>query len=256
MAGFCYFLETQDSSISRETIEEVGLGYAFENSPECSESLAETPTGSHGVFFADHVRLGEGMRAGYFPDEQEWLVIPATDPKIAVGYWSKHKPSPEDLMRESPLPGLAVKLADENFWTVPTVRKPTGQEWHCELPCRLTLNEQGRLVSGTPLSKYQRLWEITEPVAKRMLEADTHKGEPLSDEQAASIAVELLQANYVIDVPELVLLNALATDGSLGIVCSVAVMKDRLLSWIDTLQKKSNDQQTDTGSISANGGKV
>ena len=259
MSGFVYFVETKQKSLDLDGIRELGLGYAFESSPECSEALGDTPTGGRGLFFADHERLGE-MRAGYAPDEQSWRDLPNLEgqPRRAIGFWKHRRPTPNDLQRKQTATGLLVRLNDDEMWQIPTVRKWDEQsnEWLCDLPCLYDYDSQGKLCRGQAIEKYRHLWDITAPIASLLFAAETDpEAEEVTDDQAAEAAVELLKANYLVDLPELVVLDVLAK-GSLALIVNAAVMKDRLLEWIDTLQKKSDDPSTSTGSTTVAGKKV
>ncbi len=259
MAGFVYFVETKHKSLDLDGIRELRLGYAFESTPECSEALGDTPTGGKGLFFADHERLGK-MRAGYAPEEQTWRDLPDLEgqPRRAIGFWKEHRPTPKDLQRKQTAPGLLVRLGDDEMWQIPTVRKWDEQanEWRCDLPCLYDYDKKGKLCQGQAIEKYRHLWDITAPIASLLFAAETDPdAEVVSDDQAAEVAVELLKANYLVDLPELVVLDALG-EGSLALIVNAAVMKDRLLEWIDTLQKKSEGPSTPTGSTTVAGKKV
>jgi len=249
MVGFLYEADGARSSIDLDGIAAIGLGYAFENAPECSECLRESPLGGRGLIFADSKRTG-GKRTGWYPEQQTWRELPEIDgqPRRAIGYWNEAKPTPADLARSTMLPGLLVRLADEQMWQVPTVREydEGSNEWRCELPCLFDYNGKGELVRGLPLPAHKHLWDVTAPVASILFGAGDD-ATSVTDQQMCDVAVALLQANYVISLPELVVLGALSDNGLLAFIVHAATNRPQLLSWIEELQKKSNDPSTATG---------
>ena len=251
MAGFCYFVEGDLKSLDLQTIEGLSLSYAFDSAPACRESAGKTPSGNRGLFFADSNRLGELM-PGYYPDKQTWREMPTVEgqPRLFVGYWNDAKPTPQDLAREKPVDGLMVKLADGNMWQVPEVRNYNEQtnEWECRLPCYLDYDMSGKIKRGLPMAEYSLLWDATAPLGSELFDAEVEGRAPeVDDQQMADCVAALLQANYAVSFPELVVLGVLTDTGDLAFIVMAACKKDKLLLWMDTLQKKSGSPLTLTG---------
>lgn len=244
MAGFLYIIEGERKAVSLAEIAELGLGYAFDGSPTCCES--QSPSGVRGLCIADSSRLGDRV-PGYYPQEQTWRELPAVAgrPRIWVGLWNAEKPTATSLQRGKMVNGLVVHLADGDRWQVPEVRCHDGQQWECRLPCYLDYDSDGKLKRGEPLLDYRALWESTSSIASALFAAETDGSRAeVTDQEMVDCAVSLLQANYAVSFPELVLLNTLSDGGDTALIVMAACRKDRLLGWVDLLQKKSESPAT------------
>ncbi len=244
MAGFLYFISEDTRPLTPERIRAMGLGYAFTANPENSAVSGKSPNGKSGNVFADSTRQN-GRRAGYYAEQQTWRKLPHVEgrPELWVGYWNDAKPTPEDLQRGKLLRGPKLTLADGAAWQVPIVRRfdEAAQRWESELPAYLDYDESGQVVRGQPVDEYTRLWELTAPLADAQFARDA--GEegatgPTDADVYAAVAA-LLQANYVVDLPELIALRALQ-ESDAGTICLVACRYEQLMAWIADDQKKTD----------------
>lgn len=251
MSGFVYFVEEVRPSIDLERVRELNLGHAFEGSIECSEGLSSGPCElGRGLFFSASKRLGK-HRTGFFPDVQTWRRLPEIEgePQTALGFWTDDPPTPETLARSRQLRGLLVTLNKGAKWQIPSVRAldPSSQLWSCELPRHFDFDATGKLTPGRPQDDYAYLWDLTAPLALALFETEETTDEA-TDAMVANVAVELLKANYLVDVPELVQVEAFLDDEgySFGLILAAACMKDRLMDWVDTVKKNGRDRSTST----------
>lgn len=250
MAGFCYFIEGDLKSINLEKIAELGLAYAFDSAPACRESGMQNPSNSRGLFFADSRRLGD-LAPGYYPDLQEWREMPTVEgrPRLFIGYWNDHKPTPKDLQREKLVDGLMVKLGDGLMWQVPEICEYSElvKEWECRLPSYLDFDMSGKVIKGRPVGDYLRLWDAVAPLASRIMESEAAGQESdVTDQELADAVALLLGANYAVTFPELSVLRLLTDTGDMALILAAACKKKKLLSWLD-VQKKSEYPPTSTG---------
>lgn len=234
MSYFLYF-KAGGGKVTRADVEQYGLDYALGESIETREVLAGPDGSAGGWVFCDSYRAGN-RAAAYQPDQQTWRELPHREgrPALWVGYWNDAKPTPASLQRPAMLPGAGVLLADGHQWTVPIVRRAIESDsqlvaYECQLPCYLDYDAEGRVTKGRVLGVHQRLWDLTAPVA----DAKFGTGDPLeSEQQLYTAVVALLRANYVVDLPELVLLGVLADDESLALVVQVSCRYDQLRQWV------------------------
>lgn len=246
MAGFLYFRAGDTRPITRDLIAKYGLGYAFTGGLTNRPTSSTSPSGTPGLVFADASRQ-EGQDVGYHPDRQTWRKLPRVEgrPELWVGYWNEAKPGPSDLERTPMLRGPKVRLADGNSWQIPIVRRfdDIEQQWRCELPAYLDVDDSGRVVRGTPRGEYAKLWEITTPLADSRIDGGT-----ITDDELFAAIEALLQANYVVGLSELTAIHALSDDETLAIICTVATRYDTFVSWLESAKKK-NVEQTPNGEI-------
>ena len=261
MGGFVYFVEEQRSSITMDRIAELGLAHAFEGMVESSEGLSGGPVDlGRGLFFSAYKRLGKGQRTGFYPEAQIWRRLPQIEgqPPRAIGHWKDDPPTPESLQRTRQLPGLLVTLPNGGDWQIPSVRSldDTGQLWTCELPRHFDFDETGKLIPGRPQDKFAYLWELTAPLAAKLWGPEADDTEA-TDDEVALVVIELLKANYLVDVPELVQIDAFLDDGgqSFGMILSAACRKEALLRIIEDV-KKNGSPETPTTSNTTDGNVV
>lgn len=243
MAGFLYFRAGDTRPITRDLIAKYGLGYAFTGGLTNRPTSSTSPSGTPGLVFADASRQ-EGQDVGYHPDRQTWRKLPRVEgrPELWVAYWNEAKPGPGDLERMPMLAAdVTIRLADGNPWRIPRVREYNGVtgEWECLLPSLYDYGDDGRLFPAKPLAEHARLWEITAPVASALCLAGDEVAS-VTEEQVQLASVELVKANYVVDMPELVAIGALATGDTFASIILAACRGKTLLDWIATLQKKSD----------------
>lgn len=242
--NFLYFKSGNTSKVvSKEDVAELGLEYALGQSIENREVL-NGPGGQKGVVFCDSERSGD-RAAGYFPDQQTWREMPARDgrPPLYIGYWNDAPPTPASLARKTQLPAAPVLMADDRYWQIPIVRNYDEQSdtYTSNLPAYLDYDEQGNITKGRVLGCYKRLWDLTAPVA----DIKFGTGDPnVSEQQLFTAVVALLQANYVVDLPELAVLGVLADDYSLTAAIEVSCRLDRLKRWIAEAEEQKKTTTT------------
>lgn len=245
MAGFRYFISGETRPLDRARVEALGLGYAFTGGIENRSLGPVSPNGLPGTVFADDTRQGD-KAAGYYPDEQTWRKLPRREgrPELWVGYWNDAKPTPADLIRPRTIRGgVDIILADGNAWKIPVVRRfdEVEQKWRSALTTYVDIDEDGKPIKGDPLEEYAHLWDITAPLAEGMFNGEATA---TTDEQVYAAVIALIQANYVVDLPELVAIRALANDDTLGLVVMAATRYEQLAEWLGALQKKTNQAES------------
>lgn len=221
MAGFLYFLSGDTRAMTVDRARKLGLGYAFPAGLTTRETTHNSPSKTAGVVFADPKRVDD---VGYFADRQTWRKLPTVEgrPELWVGYFNDAKPGPEDLRRANGLPGeVAMTLGDGNRWLIPTLTEfdaetKTGP---CELPAPLDFDDEGNLFTSKPVGEYGELWDAIHPVALSVCFGSDDADSPIKNASTKDIreaAFRLLRANYVVDMPELVVLGCLRNDATLS----------------------------------------
>ena len=238
-----------------EQIREWGLGYAFEQSPEC-RLVSRGPLGSDlgaGCIFHDPKR-NVGVQFRLNEEEQHWRRIETRqgkEPEIWLGWNKEAPPKPSDLERESMLPGFTVKLADGNDWTLPVVCR---FDWETNdrlsvLPSYFDIDSRGRLVMGEIQERHRWLWELTQPAWDAMLtEAD------FDDQAALAIVGGLYSANYVVNAMEMLALRCFGPmrHSPAGLV-ALAIDYLTWKKWHDAQKKTSPSHSTTAGSSTSPG---
>lgn len=249
MAGFLYFRSGEQTSPTLDTLTKWGLGYAFEAGPDCRVVMGATPSGAAGSIFADPARQSRSVKLDMAG--QTWRKLPSVvgRPDLYLGYWSDSPPQPRDLARPAMLRGVPMTLGDGNEWQIPIVRRWDGQAYESVLPAYVDFDENGLPIRGNPVAKYARLWEVTTPVADAHLGGDVE----LTDKQVIDGAVALLQANYVVDLPELATLQVLVDDDQLALISLAANRFDQLKALLESesSDQKKSEQLATTGAGNA-----
>jgi len=163
VSGLLYYIPGQTRAIKLEQLPELGLAHAFEGRLTPRE-VSRGPDGDRGVVIADPDRLSEHL-LGYWPERQTWHKIPgAADKPVWLGSPHGERVEPRDLIRETPLAGHWVHLADGQDWLVPVARGLADDEdsltWYSALPAAVTLDDAGNWTRGGVVAKYQQLWQI------------------------------------------------------------------------------------------------
>jgi hypothetical protein len=135
-----------------------------------------------------------------------------------LGYDAADPPGPEHLVRDEPIEGHPVTLADGHSWTVPIIRSVMHGS---QLPQQLVLDERGQW-TATPLEIYarheadaERIWQHV--MAEAEAEADEHgeqleQPEPIDFDELMRIVIDTLAINYRIDKTIVSALGLLTTD--------------------------------------------
>lgn len=255
MAGFVYFRSGDTRSVDLDAVRSWGLGYAF-NQVECRQTNDKSPSGKPGLAFADPERI-KPRATGVDMSAQTWrrLTFNPNGPELFVGYWNDAKPTPADLARPNMLHGDSVLLADDHRWQIPKVRRfdEAIPGFSCALPSYWDLDDKGNPKAGAVLAAYRHLWDATAPYASRKFEAEIEDDAvPPTDAELLRCVAELLKANYVVDLPELVLIQALSSEENTALVPLSAVDFFELWKWTAS-QKKTESPPTADGSITSDG---
>jgi len=257
MAGFLYFKPNHLTPLAPADIKAWGLGYAFTGPLAHCVCQRNTPNGQPGTVFADAHRMGE-LAIAMDMAQQDWRPMPGGD--LYVGYWRNHKPTPEDLERPTQITGYKVKLADDQQWQIPLVRRfdVSQRTTVSNLPCYMELDEQGKWQRGQVLDVHAHLWNVTEPIADALIGEYVHGRPPVvDDEKIMAAIVSLLMANYVVSAAELSLMHAFTSEANTHAAVMSACDWPTFLQWYETdEQKKSALEPPPGGSTMYAGGMV
>lgn len=247
MAGFLYFKPNHmQPRVTMQNIADWGLSYAFDVEPSTRE--VNYPGVGKGILFGDESRLG-GLVIGLHPEQQTWRKIPGGD--CLVGIYNEAKPTPVDLLRSSEFNGYSITLNDGNQWSIPAVVQVLEGEQVSNLPCKLDVDDNGKICDGAPIEKYQYLWELTSPYADAFMSGgeitDIERDDVLRD------AVELLAVNYHVGLAEAILLElftANITELPLTI-CLAAIDYPTWAAWNAQLKKTESPAEIAGSSTAA-----
>lgn len=223
MSSLIYFIENHKAAPKLEDLEAWGIAYAFDGLPsyhaDCSApiSVGGNSPGGSGYLLTDDTRLKPYVPA-IRPDEQVWRKMPSRPecPVIWVGYYSKAKPTPDSLLRNEPLGGFEVELADKNRWMVPLVQLyDDNVDPLSQLPCHVDLNNEGKVIRGKVIEKHRELAEACEsffdawtlsaiPAIQEGLDEWSFEYEPT---RVVSQATTVLASNYRLGLVEVIMLG-------------------------------------------------
>jgi hypothetical protein len=260
MAGFIYFISGDERPMAPDKARKLGLGYAFTGNLENSGVNHNSPSGKPGNVFGDTSRHN-GKRVGYFADQQTWRKMPRVEgrPELWVGYWNDSKPTPADLARHPMLPGeVVMTLGDGEQWLIPTLTEfdQETQSGQCQLPAPLDYDEDGNLVNGKPTGAYGQLWDAVHPVALGVCfgsnAEDSDIKEP-NEKQVRDAAFAIIGANYVVSMPELVVLGALQSDATFRNIILASCRGRWLIDAVNELSKKNEPPSVADGSDTSAG---
>lgn len=262
MAGFLFFLEGEPRQINLTHLAELGVGHLFDASCQCrTMPTSHTPTGRPGSLFAQQDKHAEGFVIDYDPDAQHWLCDEQGDPmplpgtNVYIGLLVADPPTSADLLRKKTLPGTPIELLAGGEWIVPTVRRfdALTAGWQSALPCYVGMDRTGRPTRGRTLQQYAHLWDVTEPICAAMLAMRTGEGSGPTDQEFTDAAVTLLQANYLVDLATLVLLDALDVT-TVSVAVMVATRWWEFAQWVsDNEAEKKNPDSAVPGLTTAVG---
>jgi hypothetical protein len=154
MAGFLYYAPGRQRPLTTADATEQALcDLGLEHLATAIQSRAvmnHGPDGGCGLLFAP---TNSVKRLGYHPDAQEWRQGPA----CWVGWEGENPPTPEDLARDTQLPGVELTLADGQTWTVPVAQFWDGRT---QLPCVYGLQDGNAVPEVVPaLRPFQKAVE-------------------------------------------------------------------------------------------------
>ena len=270
MAGTLYFRPGPLVKPSLDDARALGLSHAFTYRPTAREIIgrgpgpAESPggiagksTGTPGVVFADASRMGDAA-IGYYPDAQTWHQVdrPAGEPELYVGWYTDQPPTPADLLRAEPLPGVPVKLGDGREWLVPVLQEWRGDDDPmCRLPCPLTRRADGQWMRGDVVAAYRETWDracqLWDVIIAAMRETPAGGKTGYAFAGLHDFACELLSINYAVSWPEVSALE-LFLPATAARVCEAAI---DLPTFIDWVQKKT-EAETPAGGSTASAGQT
>ena len=249
MAGFIYFKPGHSSPrVTMQNIADWGLSHALDVEPTTRE--VSFPEVGKGMIFGDESRLN-GMTIGLHPDEQTWRKIPGSE--CHVGLYNDARPTPSDLLRRDQFRGYNIALQDGNSWAIPAAVQVLEGEPQSNLPCKLDVDDEGKICDGEPLEKYRYLWELTEPYADVFLHGSKNI-EEIDSNDLLRDAVSLLAVNYRVGLAEVILLElftANLTEGPLSI-CLAAIDYPTWADWQEQ-QKKTTFVAETAGYSTADG---
>ncbi len=254
MSGFIYYLSGYQGALTPDTVERVGLGYAFDSAPSCAE--VSGPDGKRGLVFADLDRA-EPPPLGYCETTQKWRRVPQrSETPVAqawVGLVATSPPAPSCLRRPKALPGEEVELLDGSKWLIPHAKQfleeRDGQVgWMITLPRAVDINDSGEFVEGDVSKQYRELWRVAEGFTGQMgtaIEEASNKEQSFNVQAHLLDAVRAIQANYYVDGIELAMLSALSIETAGEVMMT-------LIDW-HTFQELMSKKKLSDGLNSANG---
>lgn len=255
---FLYYRPVHNRKVTLDDVKRWGLEYAFDVPPVCAQVAHRTPDGNDGRVFLRSNKDGEAPQINI--DKQTWRKLPGErmGEAVWVGMWNEAKPGPRELFKTSGLPGYEYELLDGNTWVIPLVRQYIGDAHECALPRLMDFDEDGNAKDGEVIAKYRHLWELTKPIVDDLLasyELGPEQSEPLTKQQAASTAMELLATNYRVSIAEMTLLEAIANDSTVSGLCAIACdwpeLVRRLNAQSEDEDAKKNDSADDGVSMSS-----
>lgn len=209
---FLYYLPESGPQVSREKVEELGLGYAFDQiTPSCGQVTRGPEGQGAGAVFANE-QITPAQFIKFLPEQQQWRQIPGCE--AWVGYWTARRPGPEHLAKPANqrIAGYAVRLGDGRSWEIPIARgwlEEDGQVVYTDaLPTALTFNAQGKWERGGIKPAYRRLQQVAAEYFDARAGAEVEDdGEKIKlrfnmVDDSANAAITALQANYYIGPAE------------------------------------------------------
>ena len=250
VSSFLYFKPGHSSPrVTMDQLAEWGLSYAFDAEPQC-RACKFPETSAAGYVFGCEATLG-GKVVGIYPDEQRWAKVPGSD--CWVGHYKDATPTTESLSRESPLPSYVLQLGNGEDWAIPKVVHVDDGEIGKNLPCKLDVDDEGKIKQGDPIEKYQYLWTIAKPYIEAFLVPEIGDTFDVDSSDILADAVRFLQANYRLGLREAIMLELFPDDLDKIIrVCLCAIDYGTWIDWQTSL-KKTNDPPESVGLNSADG---
>lgn len=244
MGAFLYYRAGAAGGVDRAAIEQMGLGYAFVGTPTWREFVVG-PGGVPGVMFIDSERQRDGRLPEYEPDRQEWLEMPPRPgrARLWLGYWKDERPGPGDLLRPQWDDSIKVTLRDGQEWLIPIVCDYDDAAAELRPPQRhalLSLDPSGGHGWGKVSPATRKLWDAVAPLASlKLARALGQTTEEPQESDLVAAAVALLQANYTVDLPEIVQLEIL--DGqAINDVVDAASRYVALIAWLRAEAEKKS----------------
>lgn len=210
--GLLYFLPGS-SSVTRQKVEAVGLGYLLDGLRGPGPSVSTTsrgPDGSSGAVFSVPGRGGRGAVSPTLADApgMKWRKIPGTP--AWLGWLDAARPSPADLERSERVGGHEVELLDGGRWLVPVARLCEARgEGDTRLPRTLDMDENGRWVLGGMTERNRHLFDFGCRFWDELAGTGPEGGDSrLKVSECVEAAVAALALNYRVSGCELAALGA------------------------------------------------
>lgn len=245
MERFLYFLPCDKRAIRVEDARELGLEYMLDGDRGLSvrHITGGGPGGAAGVLFCAASRTpADPTKFSVDVERQTWIQLPKSP--VWCGVWNDAKPRPADLARRRQISGFGIQIGDDT-WRIPQVLyfDAPAQSYRSALPRLWEYDEEGNWQKGRVKPALRYIWDAITPFAdaRFALECDgpsEREAVELTEEAIVDAATLLLQANYVVGQAELVLLETLVDDETVGLIPMEACNFTALLAWTEA-QKKS-----------------
>lgn len=221
MPGFLYFLPHAQQADIPDRLGLWGLDYLRDGDRRLHSRGCTGPGGVHGFIV--------GAAVNWQPEEVKirpditWQPFPKpfAERQAQLGYVGQ-MPGPADLIREKTISGEYLTLADGHRWLVPHAQVVTDGHPMINLPVSYGLDEDsGDWIANQILPQYRAIWQHANKYLNAMWAAlDLHFKSGAPDgavvswdiEDAESLVVDALQANYRVSARELATLGILTSD--------------------------------------------
>jgi len=210
MRGFLYFVPNKSGGESAKAVitEAGGAGILY-------PGIAANHTGA-GPGGPGGMMLSPKGPTAFDPNVQQWQRVPGG--AYWIGIDTQNMPGPDDLIRQHPLPGHRVELADGHEWVIPMARRAiqTNGEisWAAALPTVRRFGDDGTWVAGDIVNRYKPLWNEALRI-DAMLAASAAGGDDafanLDFDAETNIAALAIAANYRVGPVEISLLGLISS---------------------------------------------
>ena len=161
-----------------------------------NEVTGKGPGGHAGLIVVANRTDGQVPRNLRFdPEHQDWRPVSPRAESLWIGIDKREPVTPADLVRRSTMPGYSVRLAGDEKWEVPIIRRPDDST---ELPCEAYWDESNRFVE-TVREPYRRAWDDTAESLKWFLTPGAFDSKEFSKARALQLAIDALGINYRYD---------------------------------------------------------
>lgn len=170
MAGFLYLFPGCNGRPSNEAIKAADLTFLLDGEPTLSVvRCLNGPQGTAGAIVAIDKHA---PKVGYYPDQQEWVMVTDAEGKTThwLGWDKEHPPEPEDLVNCDIPEGTPVRMGDGNYWVIPLVR-PLMENAASTLPYVMTMDAKGDVFLES-LPEHRPLVEEAEWWVRMLIESN------------------------------------------------------------------------------------
>lgn len=245
---FLYYIPSPSEPVTRNHLQQIGLGYAFDSSPSITHAGAGPLGAAKGVYVANSRIIPS---PDVTRDNYTWRRIPWADGPL-VGLHKTKPYGPKQLARKEVLTGHPVELNDGNQWLIPIARRfdEAAVAFVPSVPAQLDIDEDGNWTDRGVNEKHKDLWEgairFFDEFTTSLSGEDDEGGVYLQSEffDDASKAIE---SNYLVSKIEIAMMGLL-TDHLAGEVMRVV---SGLVEFAAYAQKKS---EADSASLNSSAG--